>query len=85
MEKLQKTPNQLQAISDLANVLDKINKTLNQQNQSNEIIGVKENKTIDNNEKKSIKRIIKEYYTPICICGSFISLLALLIMKLLGL
>lgn len=85
MGKLQKTPNQLQAISDLANVLDKINKTLNQQNQSNEIIGVKENKTIDNNEKKSIKRIIKEYYTPICICGSFISLLALLIMKLLGL
>ena len=85
VKKLEEAPSQLQSISDLANVLDKLNKTLEKQNQSDDVTLLKEDKIINNNKKKSIKKIIKEYYTPVCICGSFISLLALLIMKLLGL
>lgn len=86
IQKLQETPGQLQAISDLSKVLRQLNETLDNQSYLS--------LTIPNNEKTIKKEIAKEnattnffknYYIPICACGSFISLLILLIMKLLGL
>lgn len=86
IRKLQETPGQLQALSELAKVLDKLNKTLDNPNQMKMFVSnsVEQTGELDV-EKRGISRIIQKYYIPVCACGSFISLLVLLILKLLGL
>lgn len=68
VRKLQETPGQLQAISELSKVLDKLNKTMTNQNVS----------------KKGFVNYMKSNFMPICAFGSFVSLLILLILKVLG-
>lgn len=87
--KLQETPGQLQAISELSKVLDKLNKTMSSQTAIMAPVAETEvAKGKSEIKKKGIKGIfsmIKNNYIPICACGSFVTLLALLILKLLGL
>lgn len=86
IRKLQETPGQLQALSELAKVLNKLNKTLDNPNQMNMLIANSFEQTGESKvEKIGIGGIIQKYYIPVCACGSFISLLVLLILKLLGL
>lgn len=85
IRKLQETPGQLQAISDLAKVLDKLNQSLDNPKQTGKLdanLSEQRDKTII--DKNGISGIFKTYYIPVCVCGSFISLLVLLILKLLG-
>lgn len=85
IRKLQETPGQLQVFSDLAKVLDKLSKTLNNQRQQS--VAVTENGKVKDpqEQKKGLMDAIQKYYIPVCAGGSFLSLLALLLMKLLGL
>lgn len=85
IRKLQETPGQLQAFSDLAKVLDKMSKTLDNQRQHS--VAVVENGKVKDpqEQKKGLMDAIQKYYIPVCAGGSFLSLLALLLMKLLGL
>ena len=87
VKKLQETPGQLQAISELSKVLDKLNKTMSGSTPA--ISGLKQGE--GNQEVKAkpkgLKRItcfIKDNYMPICAGGSFVSLLILLALRLLG-
>lgn len=85
IRKLQETPGQLQAFSDLAKVLDKLSKTLDNQRQQSVAV-VENGKVKDSQEQeKGLTDAIQKYYIPVCAGGSFLSLLALLLMKLLGL
>ena len=84
IRKLQETPGQLQAFSDLTKVLDKLNETLNHLGKLETPVPGKE-PIEETQKKKGLMGFIKSYYFPICACGSFISLLVLLIMRLLGL
>lgn len=85
IRKLQETPGQLQAFSDLAKVLDKLSKTLDNQRQHS--VAVVENGKVKDpqEQEKGLMDAIQKYYIPVCAGGSFLSLLALLLMKLLGL
>lgn len=85
IRKLQETPGQLQAFSDLAKVLDKLSKTLDNQRQQS--VAVVENGKVKDpqEQEKGLMDAIQKYYIPVCAGGSFLSLLALLLMKLLGL
>lgn len=85
IRKLQETPGQLQAFSDLAKVLDKLSKTLDNQRQQS--VAVVENGKVKDpqEQEKGLTDAIQKYYIPVCAGGSFLSLLALLLMKLLGL
>ena len=86
IRKLQETPGQLQTISDLAKVLDKLNKTLGNPNQMNMTVAkVGESNPSQEPKKKGLIGAIQKYYLPVCAGGSFISLLVLLILRLLGL
>lgn len=87
IQKLQETPGQLQTIAELSKVLDKLSNTLKNPN-----LTILQKTTLQNNgahhpenEKSSIFSIIKKNFVQICACGSFISLLILLILKLLEL
>lgn len=71
LEKLQEAPSQLQAFSDVARELEKLNKTFSR----NESDG-----NLEDNKKTTTNQII----ISACSCGSFITLVALLIMKLIG-
>lgn len=86
IRKLQETPVQLQAISELAKVLDKLNKTLDNPKSMNKLV-TNSTDQIENTltKKKGIIRIIQKNYIPICACGSFISLLFLILLRLLEL
>lgn len=82
IQKLQETPGQLKAISDLAKILEKLNNTLDNQKFSN---------TPDNSadgaeetDKKGFAHTISKIYLPVCAVGSFVSLLVLLLLRLLG-
>lgn len=85
IRKLQETPGQLQAFSDLAKILDKLSKTLDNPRQQS--VAVVENGKVKDpqKQKKGLMDAIQKYYIPVCAGGSFLSLLALLLMKLLGL
>lgn len=85
IRKLQETPGQLQAISDLAKVLEKLDKKLDNLEPLNLPISGNSEVNTEKTEKKGFIGFLKNYYLPVCACGSFISLLILLIMRLLGL
>lgn len=85
VRKLQETPGQLQAISDLAKVLDKLNKTLGNPNQMSMVVSNGQNTPAKEPKKKGIMGLVQKYYLPVCAVGSFISLLTILIMRLLEL
>lgn len=85
IRKLQETPGHMQAFSDLTKVLNKLNETLGRRDQLPVPVSVNEKNDVKTKEKKSLMGFIKSYYLPICACGSFLSLLVLLIMRLLGL
>lgn len=85
IRKLQETPGQLQAISDLAKVLDKLNKTLGSPNQISMVVSNGQNTPAKKPKKKGIMGLVQKYYLPVCAVGSFISLLTILIMRLLEL
>lgn len=84
IRKLQETPGQLQALTELSKTLEKLNMTLTNPSfttlQSN-VPGGKEVLL----KKEGITALIKRNFIPICTFGSFASLLILLILKLLGL
>lgn len=87
IQKLQETPGQLQSIAELSKVLDKLNNTLKNSNLAalQETALQHDGTHHPENEKSSIFSIIKKNFVQICACGSFISLLILLILKLLEL
>ena len=85
IRKLEETPGQLQAISDLAKVLEKLDKKLDNLEPLNLPIPGNGEVNTEKTEKKGFMGFLKNYYLPVCACGSFISLLILLIMRLLGL
>ena len=85
IRKLQETPGQLQAISDLAKVLDKLNKTLGNPNQMSMVVSGGQNTPTKEPKKKGLMGLCQKYYLPVCAGGSFISLLIILILRLLGL
>lgn len=84
IKKLQETPGQLQALSELSKILDKLNKTL-----TNPSLMALNSSVSDGKEtapkKKGMFTFVKRNYLPICACGSFVSLLILLILRLFGL
>lgn len=84
IKKLQETPGQLQALSELSKTLDKLNKTL-----TNPSLMTLNSSVSDGKEtapkKKGMFTFVKRNYLPICACGSFVSLLILLILRLFGL
>lgn len=84
IKKLQETPGQLQALSELSKTLDKLNKTL-----TNPSLMTLNSSVSDGKEtapkKKGMFTFVKRIYLPICACGSFVSLLILLILRLFGL
>ena len=85
IRKLQETPGHMQAFSDLTKVLNKLNETLGHRDQLPVPVSVNEKSGVKKKAKKSLMGFIKSYYLPICACGSFLTLLVLLIMRLLGL
>lgn len=86
VRKLQETPGQLQAISELSKVLDKLNETMSNSNISGirGFIGSDHDSTGETPVKKGMFSYIRNNFMPICACGSFVSLLILLILKVLG-
>lgn len=84
IKKLQETPGQLQALSELSKTLDKLNKTL-----TNSSLMTLNSSVSDGKEttpkKKGMFAFVKRNYLPICACGSFVSLLILLFLRLFGL
>ena len=84
IKKLQETPGQLQALSELSKTLDKLNMTLTNQSFMTLNTSVSDGKETAPREK-GMFAFIKRNYLPICACGSFVSLLVLLILRILGL
>lgn len=84
IKKLQETPGQLQALSELSKTLDKLNKTLTNPSLMTLNSSVSDGKGTAP-KKKGMFAFIKRIYLPICACGSFVSLLILLILRLFGL
>lgn len=84
IKKLQETPGQLQALSELSKTLDKLNKTLTNPSLMTLNSSVSDGKETEP-KKKGMFTFVKRNYLPICACGSFVSLLILLILRLFGL
>lgn len=84
IKKLQETPGQLQALPELSKTLDKLNKTLTNPSLMTLNSSVSDCKETALKEK-GMFAFIKRNYLPICACGSFVSLLILLILRILGL
>ena len=84
IKKLQETPGQLQALTELSKTLDKLNKTLTNPSLMTLNSSVSDCKETALKEK-GMFAFIKRNYLPICACGSFVSLLILLILRILGL
>lgn len=84
IKKLQETPGQLQTLSELSKTLNKLNMTLTSPSLMTLNTSVSDGKETAPREK-GIFGFIKRNYLPICACGSFVSLLVLLILRILGL
>lgn len=84
IKKLQETPGQLQTLSELSKTLDKLNKTLNNPSLMTLNTSVSDGKETAPKEE-GMFAFIKRNYLPICACGSFVSLLILLILRIFGL
>lgn len=84
IKKLQETPGQLQTLSELSKTLDKLNKTLNNPSLMTLNTSVSDGKETAPKEI-GMFALIKRNYLPICACGSFVSLLILLILRIFGL
>lgn len=84
IKKLQETPGQLQALKELSKTLDKLNMTLTNPSLITLNTSVSDGKETAPREK-GMFAFIKRNYLPICACGSFVSLLVLLILRILGL
>lgn len=84
IKKLQETPGQLQVLPELSKTLDKLNKTLTNPSLMTLNSSVSDCKETALKEK-GMFAFIKRNYLPICACGSFVSLLILLILRILGL
>lgn len=88
LQKFQNAPNQLQALTDISKSVDRLNQSISnfemkQQASINGMIA-----TPDHREDNQIKRInklwskCKPYFVPICAFGSFLVLLAMLLLKI---
>lgn len=82
IRKLQETPGQLQAISELAKVLDRLSKSLDN---TKLFCGSAPNNSVSSSNKNGFWRLIKSAFVPVCAFGSFISLLVLLILQIMEL
>lgn len=89
IQKLKDAPNQLQALSDIAKAVDRLNASvtrLENQTSSSMMPAALMGKQ-PKNEEKGIKRIFasfKSNFVPICAGGSFLILLTMLLLMLLG-
>ena len=90
LQKLQDAPNQLLALTDISRAVERLNQNIiklenSHQGQISRMAGIQVSS--DNEEqtkKKSLLTKCKTLFIPICAFGSFLALLGLLLLQLLG-
>lgn len=91
LQKLQNAPNQLQALTDISRAVDRLNLNISKLEHSHKGLISKEDdiseSSIDKEQQKksSLWEKCKTFFVPLCAFGSFLALLGILLLQLLGL
>ncbi|MGM9799851.1 MAG: hypothetical protein ACI30M_04120 [Muribaculaceae bacterium] len=85
LQKLKEAPNQLQALTDIAKAVDKLNASIMRlENHKSSTMTQHPTPSDPTKEEKGFKRIVKSIFVPLCAGGSFLILLAMLLLMLYG-
>ena len=85
IQKLKDAPHQLEALSDIARAINKLNENIScLENQTSPVTFLGNTKDVQKNGIKKVFAIMKSNFVPICAGGSFLILLAMLLLMMFG-